>query len=80
MNDLFYKISLLFFAYSFLAWLAETAVATIKEKDFRNRGFVSGPFCFAYGLTAVVLTVFFREFVCIIRCSGVCWDFWQCGM
>lgn len=61
MNDLFYKISLLFFAYSFLAWLAETAVATIKEKDFRNRGFVSGPFCFAYGLTAVVLTAFFRE-------------------
>lgn len=52
---------MLFFTYSFLAWLAETAVATIKEKDFRNRGFASGPFCFIYGFIAVVLAVFFQE-------------------
>lgn len=61
LNETFYNIAMLFFAYSFFAWLAETAVATIKEKDFRNRGFVSGPFCFAYGLTAVILTIFFEE-------------------
>ena len=57
----FYELAVLFFAYSFLAWIAETAVATIKEKDFRNRGFASGPFCFVYGLTGVLITVFLQE-------------------
>ncbi len=56
-----FDITLLFFAYSFLGWIAETGVATIKEKDFRNRGFVSGPFCFIYGLCGVVLTVFLQD-------------------
>ena len=60
MGDTFYITAMLFFAWSFLAWLAETAVATIKEKDFRNRGFVSGPFCFIYGFTAVLLVVFLQ--------------------
>ncbi len=55
MRYTFYETAILFFAWSFLAWLAETAVATIKEKDFRNRGFASGPFCFIYGFTGVLL-------------------------
>lgn len=57
----FYDIAILFFSYSFLAWLVETAVATVKEKDFRNRGFASGPFCYIYGVTAVILSVFLQE-------------------
>lgn len=61
MNLTFYETAMLFFTYSFLAWLAETAVATIKEKDFRNRGFASGPFCFIYGFTGIILTVFLQE-------------------
>lgn len=61
MNDTFYETAILFFVYSFLAWLAETAVATIKEKDFRNRGFASGPFCFLYGFTGALLTIFLYE-------------------
>jgi len=61
MNDQFYEITMLFFAYSFLAWIAETTVAAIKLKDFRNRGFASGPFCFIYGVTGVLLTVFLQE-------------------
>ena len=61
MNDAFYELAELFFAYSFLAWLAETAVATFKEKDFKNRGFASGPFCFLYGFTGVLLTVFLQD-------------------
>lgn len=56
-----YDFLLLFYTYSFLGWLLETAVATIKEKDFRNRGFVSGPFCFIYGFAAVVLTLFLND-------------------
>lgn len=57
----FYELMLLLFLYSFLGWAAETGVATIKEKNFRNRGFVSGPCCFIYGLSAVLLTIFLQE-------------------
>ena len=61
MNYTFYEIMLLLFLYAFLGWAAETTVATIKEKNFRNRGFVSGPFCFIYGLSGVVLTIFLQD-------------------
>ena len=61
MNYTLYDAAMLFFAYSFLAWLAETTVATIKEKDFRNRGFASGPFCFIYGFTGVLLTIVLQD-------------------
>ncbi len=61
MRYTFYETAILFFAWSFLAWLAETAVATIKEKDFRNRGFASGPFCFIYGFTGVLFLIFLQE-------------------
>ena len=61
MDHTFYDVAVLFFAYSFLAWIAETAVATVRLKDFRNRGFASGPFCFIYGFTGVLLTVFLQE-------------------
>lgn len=61
MNHTFYELAMLFFTYSFLAWLAETAVATVKVRNFRNRGFASGPFCFLYGFTGVILTVFLQD-------------------
>lgn len=61
MSYTFYELAILFFTYSFLAWLAETAVATVKVRNFRNRGFASGPFCFLYGFTGVILTVFLQE-------------------
>lgn len=61
MEHIFYELAILFFTYSFLAWIAETTVATIKEKDFRNRGFASGPFCFVYGFAGVLLTVFLQD-------------------
>ena len=66
MNHTFYEVAVIFFAYSFLAWIAETAVATFRMKDFRNRGFASGPFCFVYGFTGVILTVFLMR----------CFSFW----
>lgn len=61
MSRTVYDIAILYFTYSFLAWLAETTVATIKEKDFRNRGFASGPFCFIYGFTGALLTIVFQD-------------------
>ncbi len=61
MNYTLYDGAMLFFIYSFLAWMAETTVATVKEKDFRNRGFASGPFCFIYGFTGILLTVILQD-------------------
>lgn len=82
MNPTAYDITLLFFTYSFLAWLAETTVATLKEKDFKNRGFASGPFCFIYGFTGILLTivlqdlrgnVFFLFLGCVVVATAVEW-------
>lgn len=61
MDTVFYDIVILFFVYSFAAWLMETFVATVKGKNFRNRGFAAGPFCFIYGFTGILLTVFLQE-------------------
>lgn len=61
MDYTFYELAMLFFVYSFLAWLAETTVATVKVGNFRNRGFLSGPFCFVYGFTGVLLAVFLQD-------------------
>lgn len=55
------EIIFLLFVYSFIAWMFETAIATIHKKRFQNRGFVAGPFCFVYGFTAVILTIFLQE-------------------
>ena len=61
------ELILLLFGYSFLGWIAETSVATIKNKTYVNRGFVAGPFCFIYGMAGVTLTVFLQD----LRNSGV---------
>lgn len=57
----FYSLSVLYLAYSFLGWVAETVAATIKGRRFTNRGVASGPFCFIYGFTAVLLAVAFAD-------------------
>ncbi len=53
----FYTLSVIYLVYSFLGWVAETVVATIKGRHFANRGAASGPFCFVYGVAAVLMTV-----------------------
>ncbi len=53
----FYTLSVLYLVYSFLGWVGETVVATVKGKHFANRGAASGPFCFVYGTAAVVMSV-----------------------
>lgn len=82
MNIMIYDMAMLFFTYSFVAWLAETTVATVKEKDFRNRGFVSGPFCFIYGITGTLLTItlqdlrsnpFFLFLGCMVVSTAIEW-------
>lgn len=58
-----YTMMFLFFAYSFLGWAMETIVATVKGKNFANRGLASGPFCFIYGFTAVTYAATMEELV-----------------
>ena len=53
----FYTLSVLYLVYSFLGWVGETAVATAKGKHFANRGAAAGPFCFVYGIAAVLMAV-----------------------
>lgn len=55
------ELILLLFCYSFLGWIAETSIATVKNKTYINRGFVAGPFCFLYGIAGVLLTVFLQD-------------------
>ena len=56
-----YGLLWLFFVYSFLGWMIETVVAAGKQKRFVNRGFYSGPMCFVYGVSAVLMTVVLPE-------------------
>ena len=37
-----YELLWLFFVYSFLGWIFETATAALKKKRFINRGLVNG--------------------------------------
>lgn len=56
-----YELLWLFLIYSFDGWLLETVIATVKQKKFANRGLVSGPFCILYGMTAVLMSIYFQE-------------------
>ncbi len=52
-----YELLWLFFAYSFLGWVLETAAAAVRQKKFVNRGVINGPFCIIYGITPVLMSV-----------------------
>ena len=53
----FYTLAALYLIYSFLGWVGETVVATIRGRKFANRGVAAGPFCFVYGTAAVLISV-----------------------
>ena len=57
----FYTLGVLYLVYSFLGWVGETVVATFRGKRFANRGMASGPFCFVYGTTAILMAVGFAD-------------------
>jgi uncharacterized membrane protein len=44
-----------FSIYSFLGWVMESVFATLKQKKFVNRGFLSGFFCPIYGFGAILI-------------------------
>ena len=53
----FYTLSVIYLIYSFLGWVGETIVATIRGRRFANRGVAAGPFCFVYGTAGVVISI-----------------------
>lgn len=58
----FCEYAFYFFLYSFFGWVAETIYCSIGEKQFVNRGFLTGPMCPIYGTGATVFNVFLMPF------------------
>ena len=44
-----------FILYSFFGWLIEVGIVAIKDRRFRNRGFINLPFCAMYGVMMNIL-------------------------
>lgn len=61
MNNTITEWIWLLLVYSFLGWIIETVVGTIKNKKFTNRGFSTGPFCLVYGITAVLMALTMQD-------------------
>lgn len=77
-----FELLWLFFIYSFIGWVIETAAGSIKKHRFVNRGFFTGPVCFVYGFSAVLMTVtlwelenqwFFLLLGCMIQATVIEW-------
>lgn len=61
MNYTLYQLLWFFLLYSFIGWAVGTAVAAVREHLFIDVGFLFGPYCPAYGFSAVAFTVFLPE-------------------
>ena len=61
MNYSMMELVWLLLIYSFLGWVVETIVGTVKKKKFVNRGFSTGPFCLLYGIAEVFMAVTMEE-------------------
>ncbi len=48
---------ILFGAYSFVGWAWESALFTVQERKFVNRGFLNGPLCPIYGVGGLLLVL-----------------------
>ena len=43
-----------FLLYSFIGWVYESMLYTVRQRKFINRGFLNGPYCPIYGTGAVL--------------------------
>ncbi len=50
----FWDILIFFYLYSFLGWLYESTLYTVRQRKFVNRGFLNGPYCPIYGSGAIL--------------------------
>ena len=63
MEHTFTELLWLLLIYSFIGWIIEAAVGTIKNRKFTNRGFSTGPFCLVYGVAAVLMEITLSELI-----------------
>ncbi len=63
MSQTFYNVIWLFFAYSFLGWLGETALAAVIEKKYVDRSVLFGPLCVVYGVAGILITFALEDLV-----------------
>ena len=53
---------LLFLIYSFVGWVLEVIYTLFTDKKLTNRGFFIGPYCFIYGVGALLIVIFLSKF------------------
>ena len=58
----FIDILIYFITYSFLGWIMESIFRSVCEKKLINTGFLRGPFCPIYGIGAVIMILFLKNF------------------
>lgn len=61
MHDISF-LFLLFISYSFIGWLFETSVCSIRAKRFVDRGFLLGPLCPIYGFSALIFIYLLEDY------------------
>lgn len=63
MTYTFLELVTYFILYSFLGWVLEVSIIAIKDRRFRNRGFVNLPFCIMYGVMMDILIILWPNLV-----------------
>lgn len=58
----FLEIMIYFITYSFLGWVMESIFRSICERKLINTGFLIGPFCPIYGVGAIIMLLFLKNF------------------
>ena len=55
MINSYWNLTIYMMIYSLLGWIVEVIYYSIKDKKFKNRGFLNLPFNISYGILAVIL-------------------------
>lgn len=62
MDNQFLELLKYFIIYSMLGWVMESVFRSICERKLINTGFLKGPFCPIYGIGAIIMIVFLKQF------------------
>lgn len=54
---------MLFFIYSIVGWCIEMVVCSIQTKKIVNRGFLVGPYCPVYGISAMLMIYLLKKYL-----------------
>lgn len=77
----FVDILIYFITYSFLGWIMESIFRSIGERKLINTGFLKGPFCPIYGIGAIIMLVFLRNFsdnlIVLFIASMIVFTIWE---